>query len=108
MTLGENIKKARKAAKLNQTELGRLCGWGDEAQSRVSNYELNRREPTLDDLRAISRTLGCPLADLIEGVDDSSRPARLSRRISALDPGDQKRIEDIIEAFEKASRLTGQ
>lgn len=98
MTLGQNIKKARKLAKLNQTELGVACGWGDESQTRVSNYENDRREPTLDDLRVIARATGCTLMELIDGLDNSPA-AELARKIYRLRPGARERVAGIVDEF---------
>lgn len=99
MTLGQNIRKARKLAGFkNQTELGIACGWGEESQTRVSNYEKDRREPTLDDLRVIARVTGCTLIELIEGLDNSPT-ADLARKIHRLRPGARDRVVGIVDEF---------
>lgn len=97
-TLGIRIKQARKLAGLNQTELGIACGWGDESQTRVSNYETDKREPTLDDLRAIARATGCTLIELIEGLDNSPA-AQLARDIRRLRPSARDRVAGIVDEF---------
>jgi transcriptional regulator with XRE-family HTH domain len=69
-TIGGRIKAAREGKGLTQGELANKCGWGDnpvEAQSRISNYERNKREPTLADLRAISDILKVDPAELAFG-----------------------------------------
>jgi transcriptional regulator with XRE-family HTH domain len=98
MTLGQNIKRARARAKLRQAELGIACGWGEDSQTRVSNYENDKREPTLNDLRAIARATGCSLMELIEGLDDSPT-AELARKIHRLRPGAQERVIGIVDEF---------
>jgi transcriptional regulator with XRE-family HTH domain len=51
---GKRIQEARKALphKVTQEELGKACGWKD-AQSRVSNYEIERNEPSIQDFIAL-------------------------------------------------------
>jgi len=65
MSVGTKIRKARKARKLSQKALGELCGWTD-AQSRISNYEHDEREPAMDDLRKIADALGEKLSYFVE------------------------------------------
>lgn len=72
MSLGENIRNARKAAGMSQAELGAACGWGDASpQGRIGHYETGRREPSLSHLRDIAGVTGTTLIALIEGVDNS-------------------------------------
>lgn len=54
---GELIKAARKRNKLNQSQLSELCGWG-YSQGRISHYETETREPSLNDLVTIAKALG--------------------------------------------------
>jgi len=62
-TIGIKIKEARKGLNYSQLKLAELCGW--ESQSRISNYEAGTREPTLYDLKIISRALKIDILDLI-------------------------------------------
>lgn len=55
-TLGQRIKRHRKAARLSQAALAAACGW--KSQSRVGNYETDFREPSLADLRLIAKAVG--------------------------------------------------
>jgi phage repressor protein C with HTH and peptisase S24 domain len=70
-TLGSRIARLRRAKKLSQTELGNECGW-EKGQARIGNYEKDKREPGLSDLRAIARALGVGLIELIEGPQSST------------------------------------
>lgn len=65
-TLGKRISRLRRALGLSQTALADACGW-DNGQARIGNYERDKREPSLSDLRTLSNALGTSLADLIEG-----------------------------------------
>ncbi|HCA25238.1 MAG TPA: hypothetical protein DEP32_13820 [Pseudomonas sp.] len=68
-TLGKRIARLRKAKNLSQTELATACGW-ENGQARVGNYELDKREPTLSNLRTIADALGTTLMHLVEGDPD--------------------------------------
>lgn len=62
-TLGQRIAHFRKKKGLSQEQLAELCGW--TGQGRVGNYERDRREPNLADLRLIAAALDVTLFDLI-------------------------------------------
>lgn len=96
--IGRNIAKARREAKLTQAGLARACGWGDDAQSRISNYERGRREPMLSELQTIADALGVTLVELIEG-DYTSTNARIVRKLKDLPPQRREKVEDIVDAF---------
>jgi transcriptional regulator with XRE-family HTH domain len=54
-SLGQRIKRLRKSAGMSQAQLAEACGW--KSQSRVGNYEVGSREPTLADIAAIAKAL---------------------------------------------------
>lgn len=56
MNIGARIKEAREALEMTQAELGLACGW-DDAQTRVSHYERNKREPTVGDFEKLAKAL---------------------------------------------------
>jgi transcriptional regulator with XRE-family HTH domain len=66
--LGERIKRLREAAGWSQAELARRCGWGEDAQGRVGNYESKVREPNLGDIARLADVLGVPPGELAFGV----------------------------------------
>ena len=78
-TLGARIREARKKAGLTQKELSLRCGWG-EANSRISGYEGDTREPQLADLQTIADVTGVKLPALL-GVElgqDGGEPPQQS------------------------------
>lgn len=66
-TLGQRIKRLRKAKGISQKVLAEVCGW--ESQSRIGNYESDTRTPSLSDLLLIAPALGVTIADLAGGDD---------------------------------------
>ncbi|WAH56573.1 helix-turn-helix domain-containing protein [Pseudomonas silvicola] len=75
-SLGQRIKRLRKAAKMSQAQLAEACGW--KSQSRVGNYEAGTREPMLADIAEIAKALG---------VDESEILLDLSKVITNTDLG---------------------
>jgi SOS-response transcriptional repressor LexA len=55
MNIGERIKSRREGLKLSQQALAAMCGW--ENATRISNYENNYREPTLQDIMLLAKAL---------------------------------------------------
>jgi transcriptional regulator with XRE-family HTH domain len=69
-TIGSRLRMARVNAGLSQGELAVACGWGKnpiEGQSRVSNYERNAREMTLEDLIKMCKVLKANPAEVAFG-----------------------------------------
>ena len=85
-TLGKRIARLRKAKNLSQTELATACGW-ENGQARVGNYELDKREPTLSNLRTIADALGTTLMHLVEGDPDQDATPPAHRAVSIVDLG---------------------
>lgn len=86
-SLGQRIKRFRKAAGISQAQLADACGW--KSQSRVGNYESGTREPTLADIQTIASALGANFTDLLpvhnEGVhrvDEMRIPTEVRRSTS--------------------------
>lgn len=95
MTLGQRIKAARKrfgerlGRRVTQSELAELCGW-DQAQSRISGYENDTREPSLADLEKIAEVTGVGLSWLLTGeAEERPRPIATVRRIATYDNLDE-------------------
>ncbi|PKM30213.1 MAG: hypothetical protein CVV07_07285 [Gammaproteobacteria bacterium HGW-Gammaproteobacteria-11] len=63
-TLGERIARLRRAKGLSQVALAADCGW-ENGQARIGNYERDKREPSLTDLRTLANSLGTTLTGLI-------------------------------------------
>jgi len=74
MSIGANIRRARKALKLTQTELGNRIGHGSGVY--ISRIERNHiSSPTARVLIRIARELGCTLdyllSDHLEGESEN-------------------------------------
>ncbi|WP_165170174.1 helix-turn-helix transcriptional regulator [Adlercreutzia sp. ZJ242] len=65
--IGSRIAFARKAAQLNQAELGREIGVSGQT---ISNWETARYVPSASDVVALSKTLHCS-SDFLLGLSDS-------------------------------------
>jgi transcriptional regulator with XRE-family HTH domain len=68
----------REARGLSQTALAARLG---VSQGEVSNWELGKRQITLDRLATFARVLDCSIADLLT---DEDNPARLSSQDAIL------------------------
>lgn len=86
-SLGQRIKRFRKAAGISQAQLADACGW--KSQSRVGNYESGTREPTLADIQTIASALGTSFTDLlpvhnegVHSVDEMRIPNDVKRSAS--------------------------
>ena len=63
MSFGENLKKARLAAGLTQTELAKRTGVTERS---IYNYEKNSRAPKIDVAERFAQVLGVPAESLLE------------------------------------------
>lgn len=79
-SLSQRIKRLRKASGMSQAQLAEACGW--KSQSRVGNYEVGTREPTLADIAAIASALGVDQSELLLNSSQSDGAAPV---ISATD-----------------------
>lgn len=62
-SLGQRIKRLRKSAGISQAQLAEACGW--KSQSRVGNYEVGTREPTLADMAAMAKALRVDQSEIL-------------------------------------------
>lgn len=65
------LARYRKQSGLTQAELALACAW-ENGQGRIGNYEKDKREPSLDDLRKLSKVLNRSLMDIIDGERQDS------------------------------------
>lgn len=72
-TLGSRIKHYRNTRGWSQGELAEACGW--VSQSRIGNYEVDKREPSMADLKVIADALGVPISALLDGSSDYAEGA---------------------------------
>lgn len=89
---------------MTQKDLGAACDWGDDAQSRVSNYENGRREPTLSDLVLMAQACGTTLSELIEGVDNTNA-SKIADLLRELKPEQQALIVNSVQALVAAIKV---
>lgn len=74
--LAEKLLQIRNALGLSQTEMHRRLGVEEEIlYNRISDYELDKSEPTLMTLLQYARVAGLHVEDLID--DDLNIPAKL-------------------------------
>lgn len=102
-TVGDNIKAARKRKGWTQGQLAHHCKWGDEGQGRVSNYERGYRQPSIEDLKVLSKALDVTLQDLaIEQTNFTSAPKVRSSvpLISWVQAGAWADISDVFQPGE--------
>jgi transcriptional regulator with XRE-family HTH domain len=94
-TIGSRLRMARVVAGMSQGDLAVACGWGKnpvEGQSRISNYERNSREMTLDDLIKMCKVLKADPAEVAFG-----HPL-------LPDPVEQQILEDYRQADERGKK----
>ena len=65
VTIGLRTRERREALGLTQGQVAKRCGW-DESGMMVSHFENARRLPSLTNLLALSRALGCTPNDLLD------------------------------------------
>ena len=75
--LGDEIRKARLAAKMTQEQLGFEA---DISRNYVSLLELNQKSPTIDVLLRIARALGIRASTLIATIEVRDRGNQLRHR----------------------------
>ena len=116
MTIGERIREARRAKGLTQKELA--CR-AEMAEVSIGQYEREKRQPTISQLRRISNALGVPLDDLL-GIADTKHPIgpavmkevehveviqrRIDRLYQLCTPG---QLSDILDIIDVILRLPG-
>lgn len=94
MTVGENIKKLRKAHGLTQAQLGQKIG---TRQKVIADYENENSKPPRDRLLALSKFFAVKVEELI-GKDDVRLPEEKPKGIHG-----NARIVKMQEMFEKLS-----
>lgn len=90
MSFGSRLKLARERAKLTQPQLAQKMGWA-ETQSRISQYENDKREPMLRDIERFAEILNISAAALAFGDPVSKRQsARQPKKGAAKYPKGQR------------------
>lgn len=85
MTIGDNIKKYRKLARMTQVELAQKI---NKSESTIRKYEANNVKPDFSVLDDIANVLGCTLIDLVNttdmSIDSISKSYYLEQYINSL------------------------
>jgi transcriptional regulator with XRE-family HTH domain len=98
MTLGENIKKYRKAIGLTQVELAHVLG---TTQKVITNYECGLNNPLAAAIPDIANALGISIDELygttelkpaLENVPQTSREKKMLSVFKTLEAGEQRAI----------------
>lgn len=112
MTIGKRISATRKQARLTQVQLAEKCG---VATITIQQYELDKRQPRLEQLSKIAAALGVTVSDLVDDnywstLSDAERKAAfaanpykelLNGLFDQLNPeGQQKAVERVEELTE--------
>ena len=103
MTVGQNIKKYRKALNLTQEELAQKVG---VIQSNVYRWENDVVSPSIETLKKLAVTLNVSVDGLLFtneerqqlNISDKELLERL-KEIENLDPEDKKAVIRIIDSF---------
>lgn len=74
--LGEKLKAARKAQKITQLALADRLG---VHRSTIANYEIERRRPSLEELKEIAKILHVDVNYLLEGEEVSAETELMTR-----------------------------
>lgn len=90
MTIGENIKKYRRAAMLTQHELAEKC---ECAAGTIQQYELGKRQPRIEQLKKIALALSVQVSDLIGGY--TGEPTNISPEYPIAFPGLERKAAEI-------------
>lgn len=108
MTLGKRIQAARKNKGLTQKQLAKILG---AATGTVQQYELDKRQPRADQLRAIASALGVTVDYLLDikparAVDPNETEAEREKRIGLPEGAlsNAPKAEDV-EARNKADMM---
>lgn len=80
MTLGQRIQSARKAKNLTQKQLAELIG---VVTGTIQQYELNKRQPRIEQLQKIADALDTSIQQLL-GLGESSYPPEHSDKLIDL------------------------
>lgn len=85
MTIGAKIKKLRKYAGLTQRSLGELS---DTSETTIKQYELNKRQPRIEQLKKIAKVFDFPLYLLLDDnyeLDDISLEMKRARPVNSYE-----------------------
>ena len=106
--LGEKLKAARKAQRITQQALADRLG---VHRSTVANYEIERRRPSLEELKMIARILHVDINYLLEGQEvkpEEELKTRANDVFFDLNISEQDKdaiFRDIMEIYMKGKKV---
>lgn len=106
--LGEKIKTARKAQRITQQALADRLG---VHRSTIANYELERRRPSLSEVKEIARILFVDVNYLLEGQEVDAETELMTRANDVffdLDISEDDKdaiFRDIMEIYMKGKKV---
>ena len=90
-----NIKKARIAANLKQSDLAKMLNVG---QTTISNWETGYSQPDLESLRTMARLFDCSIDELLGQKEKPVvKDDRLNRKLELLNDENLQRMEDYVD-----------
>lgn len=106
--LGEKIKMARKAQRITQAALADRLG---VHRSTVANYEIERRKPSLKEIKEIARILHVDVNYLLEGQEVSAEEELKTRAndvffdLNISEADKDALFRDIMEIYMKGKKV---
>ena len=76
MSIGDEIKRIRKAKGLTQRQLAKISGISNAS---ISRWESGQNEPTYFDAECLINALGCRL-EIVDDSDKTGRPQEIQSR----------------------------
>ena len=77
ISFAANLRAARARANMNQTQLARLCGYG---QTNISKWDRGFSTPTVDQLMVLAAALGTTPEELVHGLAIQPKPKPAASR----------------------------
>lgn len=106
MSIGENIKKYRKALNISQKDLANKLNM---PISTLANYENDHREPNIETLNKIASILGITINDMVRNEEKTSNKNSIGIRFldrSKL-PDEKEQIIKVVEEMYEFINATG-
>ena len=96
--IGNNIRDFRKAAQFTQAELAKAI---DVSRPTISSWEMNRTEPSMQDVERLASVLNCKKSDLLGDYRDQLiKDANIQRMISLAEGLTRDQIISIVHQME--------
>lgn len=96
--IGQRIRKYRKEADMTQETLAKFLG---VSRPTISSWEIDRTEPSMQDVQKIADALGCAVSDIIgdyhQKVIENHNLQRILELSKKLEPEQQKTVIEHLE-----------